>query len=588
MAMTAVVRTEREEPRERLLSPRSRPSWLPHTTVGLIAAGLALVLPVLSIRVTDTPGWVGRYAMLPVEAAIGIPLLLALLRTSARRAAMAACGFIAVAAVSTLLSDNPAISFWGNQNWGTGCLFVLAMTGVWAIGTSTGDEGGRIVERALVIGVAVNACVALLQVLVDLQRLGAAGYGTQSTGLMGQPAQLAALLLGGLWLVSHRWVAGQHRAAMLIVLVAAALEVAGERFPLVLCLPLLVALTWRRPLRTKATLSALVAVGIVAGLVLTHAGAGRTSATARLGGDVGETARIENYAGAFHAIAARPIVGWGPARYLSATTPQRTLALERVTPDSVFVDGHNWPVHWAVTTGLVGVVLLGLWLVSAVRLGRGPLLGFAALVAIVQLLQPQDVAVTALALLALGAAGSRDAPRHVVPVLGRIVLVIAGVALAVTILLGGWLAYRSETGDLAAATDAASLLPHWPGRAEKAAVLALAREDLTQEQRIEQSKRWATEAISRDSRDPQTIEAAAYDYLFSGDLTRAADTFRSLLRFDPHSPKTLTGLGIVELQQGQFDQAVDHLTQAHAIDSNNSLTSDALDRARRALAQLPP
>src|SRR4051812_40751367 len=111
---------------------RRRPEWLPGNTVGLVGAGLALVIPLLSVRVTDAPGWVGRYALLPIEAAIGVPLLIALLRGLKQSAARAASAFVVIAAVSTVASDNITMSFWGNEYWGTGLLFVLAMAGIWS------------------------------------------------------------------------------------------------------------------------------------------------------------------------------------------------------------------------------------------------------------------------------------------------------------------------------------------------------------------------------------------------------------------------------------------------------------------------
>src|SRR4051812_2278815 len=95
----------------------SRP--LPSTPLGLAAAGFALVLPLLSIRVSDAPGWSGRYALLCVEAAIGLPVLLSLTRGARRAPSMAALAFLAVATLSSALSDNFAMSFWGNEYWGT-------------------------------------------------------------------------------------------------------------------------------------------------------------------------------------------------------------------------------------------------------------------------------------------------------------------------------------------------------------------------------------------------------------------------------------------------------------------------------------
>ena len=275
-------------------------------------------------------------------------------------------------------------------------LFVLAMVGVWAIGTCSGRRGPESVEQALIIGVLVNVCIAVVQVFTDLTSVRRGrSLGVQPTGSMGQPAHLAALLLGGLWLLARRVDTSRWYTAAAVVLVAASIEMTAERFPLILCLPLVVVVTWRKPIRTKAIVGGLIAVGVVIGVGLTQFTTDRTSATSRLAGDVGNTPRTENYAGGVHALLERPLLGWGPARYVAATAPERTEALERVNPDSIFVDVNDWPLHWAVTTGLIGLAALAAWLALAARRASGALLGFAVGVAAVQLLQPQDVAVTA-------------------------------------------------------------------------------------------------------------------------------------------------------------------------------------------------
>src|SRR5436309_2664955 len=124
--------------------------------MGLVGAGLALVLPLLTISVVVEPSWLPRYALLAVEAAVGVPLLFALLRTTARRAAMAALVFCVICTASTVLSDNPSMSFWGQELFGSGLLFVLAMAGAWAIGVSSGRAGASAIERALLLGAAIN------------------------------------------------------------------------------------------------------------------------------------------------------------------------------------------------------------------------------------------------------------------------------------------------------------------------------------------------------------------------------------------------------------------------------------------------
>lgn len=578
----------------------SRPSWLPDTTVGLVAAGLALLLPLLVVRVTEVPVWSARYALLPLEAAVGLPLLVGLLRPARHRyAAAAALAFVGVATISTLRSDNPAMSFWGQQFLGTGLLFVIALTAMWAIGASGGKAGAVAIERALVVGALVNAVVALVQTHVDLSRFGATPYPAQSTGLLGQPVFLAELLLGALWLMldraSSRGIVVRHGrslalAAALFVL-AAGLEASAERVPLLLTPVLVLVTTWRRPVTIKVTLGLVVAAGLLVGWGLTSFGHQQnTTATARLGGVVDGQPRLENYENGLRALASSPMLGSGPARYLSATSADRSLELSRADPDMYFVDAHNWPLHWAVTTGLLGLAALASWFWFAARAAtsatsttsttHGPLLGFAACIAAVQLVQPEDVTVTALAVLALGAASAGPRTPVAVPRAARAALVGVGAAVAACALVGSWQAYRGSTGDSQQAINAARWFPHWPERADQAARGALAVEEGTASERVEQSRLWAGQAIARDSSDPRTVTSAGFYQLIAGAFDDAQSTFELALRLDPHSPRALAGRGLVELRRGSPQDAVPWLEQALAISPDDAFVQVFLQQAR--------
>ena len=84
--------------------------------------------------------WSPRYALLAVEAAVGLPVLVALLRSDSRPAAVAALAFAAWALVSFAFSPSRTLAFWGSFLWGTGALFVLALVGSWAVGVAAGAQ----------------------------------------------------------------------------------------------------------------------------------------------------------------------------------------------------------------------------------------------------------------------------------------------------------------------------------------------------------------------------------------------------------------------------------------------------------------
>ena len=576
-----------DEPPRRLVS-RVRPEilGLPPTTSGLVAAGLALLLPLLTVRLAAAPAWTPRYALLGLEAAIGIPVLVALLRTSARRAAAVALASGIVAAVSTLVSDNPAMSFFGMDFWGTGCLFLLGLIGIWAIGVASGRAATRAIEQAITAGVVINTLVAVVQLFTDLSRFGAPGYRNQPTGLLGQPVALGELLLGGLWLVLRRPPRVEAKTLMLVGFVGLGIEIAGERLPLVL-VPLVVgAAVWRRPRGDKLMLAVAVAVGVILGVGLTHVGtaADSNSATDRLQGGVGQTARFENYVAGLHAFADRPVLGWGPGRYQAAASQYRTRSLASAVPDSEFTDAHDLPLQYAVTMGLAGLGAFGLWLWLVVRRASGPLVGFALLVLAVQLLQPQDITLTPLALLALGAAGPLDAVRRVVVWPLQAVLVAGGVVFAGIVMLGGYHDRQADRGSLSDALAAARMYPHWPDRAIEAANAELSNTDAPLAERLSAATSWTAIAVARDRRDVRSAITQGFVDLIVGDSTSAGLHLDEGLRLDPYSPEALAGKGIVAQRNGDLAGAIQWYKRAVAISPNHALAGDLLRAAQSAQA----
>src|SRR5437870_5473706 len=85
--------------------------------LALLAGGFALVVPVLVLRGVAGEYWTPQYTLLGVESAIGLPVVLALLRTTARRAAACALAFAAWALVSMAFSPDPSLAFWGFWLW---------------------------------------------------------------------------------------------------------------------------------------------------------------------------------------------------------------------------------------------------------------------------------------------------------------------------------------------------------------------------------------------------------------------------------------------------------------------------------------
>jgi O-antigen ligase len=507
--------------------------------------------------------WSPRYALLAVEAAVGLPVLVALLRSDSRPAAAAALAFGAWALVSFAFAPNRTLAFWGSFLWGTGALFVVALVASWAIGVASGSTGAAWVERGLLVGAGVNAIVAVLQTVTDLSSFQLWRVEGRSSGLWGNPVYLSGFLVGAVWLAVPRLGRRPLAWGIFVALLAAALQVAGGRFAAGL-LAVAVVGAWRLAGRRIAALLVLcLGAGLLVGLGLAwqHGGTSVASRadTAPAGG---VRPRVESWWSARHAVADRPVLGSGPGRYRGATGPLRTLRLAREEGgDRLYADAHNMLVEYGVTTGIPGLGLLVLWLALAVRRAgwRAPLAGFALLVLAMHLVEPQNVGLTPLAVLALGAAAPlAAAPAAVVPIVIRGVAVAAAVALGAVLLVG---TYRFEQARLDFTLDdaraARRLLPPWPEPRDQTARIhtffAKTRDDPRE---AALARRWRAITAAADPDDPTWWNDLAEAELAAELVTPAARHFRAALDRNPWSVRAANGLGNIARAAGDRRTAV--------------------------------
>jgi len=546
----------------------------------VFAGALAFLLPLLFSTVVMGTFWSPRFALLAVEAAVGLPVLVTLLRSDGRRAAVAALAFAAWALVSFAWAPNRTLAFWGAFLWGTGALFVLALVGCWAVGVAAGPRATAWVEKALLVGAGANAVVAVLQTTTDLSSFQLWRVDGRSSGFWGNPVYLSGFLLGAVWLVVPRLRARPAAWGPFTVLLAAALQVAGGRFAAAL-LAAAVAGAWRvAGGRTAALLAVCLGAGLLlgAGLALQHGGVSVAS-RASVASATGVRPRLESWLSARHAIAERPLLGHGPGRYRGATGPFRTMRLARDEgPDRLYADAHNLVVEYGVTTGLPGLGLLLAWLGLAIRRAgwRAPLAGFALLVLAMHLLEPQNVGLTPLALLALGAAAPLAAPPAARLGSGlRAVVIAAGVALAGVILLG---TYRFEQARLdfrlADARQARELLPPWPEvRDQTARIYSFRGKSERDTALLARARRWRGAAARADPDDPSWWNDLAEAELNAKLLPAATRHFGEALRRNPWSARAMNGLGRIALVEG-------HRSRAQSL-FRRSLRADSDQRAIR-------
>lgn len=523
---------------------------------GLFAIAIGFLLPVAYSEATYHTFLAPKSALALVALVPGMVALLALTRRSSRapigvrRSARSASGFCVAAMLSAALADVPLLAVTGSANAGTGLLFVLLGTGCWAMGTQLRTERRRLLGTAIVAAGVLNAVVAWSQARgfapAGLEMATAGPLTGRAFGLLGNPVHLGAicagtLLLAGSRVRDSRRVAGWLAAA---ALVAGAVQLSGTRAALGLAGLALVAVLvrwwpgWPR--------AALLAFAVVAGLQLASAGTEVVDAGSRVQGEgsldgVHTRAAVWGYGAA--AAVERPLLGWGPGRFAAATTARYDAD---VTRHGVHTNAHSWPVEYATTTGAVGLGLLVGWLVLAGRQARGPLAWFAALHGVFALVEPTSLAITPVALLALGAAGPVwTRPKRPPALPQRVAVGGAAVGVAVgVVLLAGEVKMSDALLDtsLMAWRSADQLLPAWPevtylgARVEAFQALATAGPD-----HRERALALARETVARDPADPQWWAYLGYIELRWGSLEAAGEAFNEALDRLPSHPMGLLG-----------------------------------------------
>jgi O-antigen ligase len=165
------------------------------------------------------------------------------------------------------------------------------------------------------------------------------------------------------------------------------------------------------------------------------------------------------------AVADRPIFGWGLGRFRAATparfSPEFVKASAFDDLGQAWFDAHNVFINVAVGIGVVGLVIVVVWLGSAALGVSGPLVFPLLALGSTLLLQPAGLALLPVGMLMLGSAasGPRVPRRHAPPT-------VALVALLPGVVLAGWLAIGDlrlsravEARDVVAIEDGARWFP---------------------------------------------------------------------------------------------------------------------------------
>jgi O-antigen ligase len=563
-------------------------------TVATFAAAVTLLLLVGWNPRGYVGIWTGKSAVLLVAGAIGLALTPTVWRHR-RRDLILAATFLASAAASTALSTQPAASFFGPYNWGTGLLFTVCLVGVWVLGICASQLGQRTVLLATVAGLSVTCVVGLLQVGVDLE-LPVSEALSRAIGLAGSANHLGAL--GGA-LIALAAVEGRRQRPWLALaaLGAAAGEASGSRAALLVAAGVIVCTLVQSPWRYTILITTTVVVGFAAGSAISSAASangGPESAISRStktalsssapdGGGLG--VRAEVWRMGAKAFASRPMFGWGPGMFRTATSTRQSLRVTRFEgADRLYVDAHNFVIEYAVTTGLIGLGLLLAWLWFAAQGARGPFAAAAAALFASSLLNPQFVAVTPLAFLFVGMATNRGlAPR---PLPRRNVALIGPAAVvalvAATVLVVGDVQVRRalESGEQATVRSAERLNGVWPFPTVFAAALQSydARNSISGPHR-EAAIALRLEAIALDRTDPNLWNLLGNEYERAHRFGQARRAFDRALELNPWSVRALRGLARVAEQRDDPGAALTLLERAARVDSSPGITR-AIHRLR--------
>lgn len=397
--------------------------------------------------------------------ALGPATGLLVLQARRDRTARLALALVCAAAVAMVASPAPMTSLWGESNWGTGFLFLFACISLWAWGRSFTARAIARSRIALLVGVAVNVAVAVLQQTGQVPTILAVV--DRPFGLTGNAVHLGALCAATIVLFSGdqrlRW-----PAATSIVVGAAGVQLSGGRSALALGVLAVVIVGIRsRSVRTAILTVSLAVAGVLAAGMIPGDAPSATSRAAAGEASGSFQPRIEAWRAAADAVAERPLTGHGPGRFRAATSPHRTLAAAQIDGDSRFADAHNLPIEFLVTSGLLGLLAFVLWVGMGALRARGPWAWFALLTALAQLVEPLSVAITPVTALAFGIAfpvATQPLRRRWPLVGGATVMTAAAAVVALMLLIGQMQLQRGSIDfDRQALASAERLLPAtWP------------------------------------------------------------------------------------------------------------------------------
>lgn len=354
-----------------MAAPSDPPPDLWSTAARLCCVGIVAIVPL-----AVDPGAL-TWALLPKLVLLGalVPIGLAATLAGDGRLRWPARGqwaaWFVVLVVAALCGVAPVLGLLGSPQREAGVLAWLISFGAFTLGASVGHRSDviRSVARAAVVGVALVALIAVLEVVdVDLLAIGDLARTSRVRSTWGNATFLGAhlVLMAPLVAIQVRSSDVRWRSTAWVAtgLGAVALVLSGSRGAWVgtVAAALVIGWPWLRERRGHLVLALAVLV--------TAVGLGVSVSSPVIVRDTA-TGRLDLWVVAARAVGDRPILGSGPdsQRLVLPAAMDDDFESEHQS-DELHDRAHSLPLDTAVATGLIGVVVLGVLLVSVGRLGR--------------------------------------------------------------------------------------------------------------------------------------------------------------------------------------------------------------------------
>jgi O-antigen ligase len=387
--------------------------------------------------------WTPRMAALLAGLPLGLVLLVRLAWTR-DKAAIAAVAFLSWALIGAIASGAPWRSLLGQVNGNTQSVLIFCgVFGFWALARTMSDRGRALVGPVLVAALAASALVGLVQVLFNTVGGSFPLVGGRASGLGGNAAYFSTTICGACaWCASTAESAGSIRMRRLslgaVAFFALAVGLSGTRVSIIALAVVCVAVCFRARNLRSLLVSLAVVAGLGASFVLQKATSQVTDTADRFA-SAGTSGRIALWRAAISGFADRPLLGWGAGRVRPAFQHHLTADFVRIYQrDDImeaWYDVHNVVMQMLVTVGLVGVVLLILFVTFALRGGDFGLALAAVGISVNWMLQPSTLSSLAITAIFLGASAGRivkPAATGVAPARRSRILTASAVSLGLT------------------------------------------------------------------------------------------------------------------------------------------------------------